>query len=360
MYNIIGIMSGSSLDGLDIAYCTFTPINEGWSYDILFAECMPYPLEWQRRLRQAPRLNGRNLWQLHIEYGHYLGKTVQIFIEKYQLQQEILLIASHGHTIFHEPSQKMTCQIGDGAAIAFHTQKMTICDFRSSDLAAGGQGAPMVPILDRWLFKDHLFCLNIGGIANISAKTNSSMIGFDVCYANQVLNRLAQQLKAKYDKDGMLARHGQVIPALLDDLSRLPFLAQDYPKSLNNQGVATDIMPLLRQHSRNPFDLLRTFTEHIAQEVKRSIDKIYSTEQLPQQATDSLLVTGGGAFNVYLIDRIRYNIGIPIIVPNKRTIEFKEALLMAFAGLLRHQQQNNFYREVTGAERNVVGGGVYL
>ncbi len=361
--NIIGIMSGSSLDGLDVALCRFMHINQQWQYHIVAADCLPYPTEWTERLRQLPKATAQQLWQTHADYGHLLGKMVNRFIEQHKLQNQVDLIGSHGHTIFHEPAQQMTCQIGDGAAIAYQTKLPVVCDFRSSDVAAQGQGAPMVPIADLHLFAQHRFCLNLGGIANISAKTNNNsrpVVGFDVCYANQILDRLAQQLGYNYDNNGELAAQGKLIPKLLLDLNGLDFGKQTYPKSLNNQQSGNQIMPIIEQYAHSTHDKLHTFGVYMAQQIGFAIDMVYQTEKLTPAADDSLLVTGGGAFNGFVVEQLRTHCAVQIIVPSPETVKFKEALLMAFAALLRWQGQVNFVKAVTGAKQATIGGAVYL
>lgn len=374
---IIGIMSGSSLDGLDIALCHFTQ-DTNWQYQIVVAECVPYSTAWIQRLRQLPLATAQHLWQTHADYGHLLGKMVQQFIEKHQLQNKVDLIGSHGHTIFHEPAQQMTCQIGDGAAIAYQTKLPVVCDFRTSDIAAHGQGAPMVPIADLHLFAQHRFCLNLGGIANISAKIASnndtstlrnkdiciekdrSVVGFDVCYANQILDSLARQLGCEYDKDGMLATQGKLINALLADLNALDFGKMPYPKSLNNQQSVSSIMPIIEQHNASIEDKLHTFAVYMAQQIALSIDMVCQNEKIRRNANDSMLVTGGGAFNKFVVGQLQKYCTLQVVVPPPETVKFKEALLMAFAALLRWQGHTNFIAAVTGADHATIGGAVYL
>lgn len=375
--HIIGIMSGSSLDGLDIALCHFRQDTD-WQYQIIVAECVPYSTAWTQRLRQLPLATAQQLWQTHADYGHLLGKMVQDFIEKHHLQNKVDLIGSHGHTIFHEPAQQMTCQIGDGAAIAHQTKLPVVCDFRTSDVAAHGQGAPMVPIADLHLFAQYRFCLNLGGIANISAKVmpnnedeltlhnkviskkNYSIVGFDVCYANQILDGLARQLGYEYDKDGMLATQGKLIDALLGDLNALDFGKMPYPKSLNNQQSVSRIMPIIGRYNASIEDKLHTFAVYMAQQIALSIEMVYQHEKIQPNANDSLLVTGGGAFNKFVIGQLQKYCAVQVVMPPPETVKFKEALLMAFAALLRWQGQANFIAAVTGAEHATIGGAVYL
>lgn len=362
---VIGLMSGSSLDGLDLACCHLTQQHQQWHYRIVAAECIAYSTEWTKRLRQLPQQNAQTLWQTHIDYGHLLGKLTAQFISRHQLQGQVQLIGSHGHTVFHEPAHQMTCQIGDGAAIAHHLQLPVVADFRSADLAAGGQGAPMVPIADLHLFEAYRFCLNLGGIANLSAKTAPQhpypIVGFDVCYANQILDRLAQQIGLPYDHNGDIANNGQLLPELLQQLNNLAFGKQGYPKSLNNQQSDSLIMPLLAAANSTAPHLLHTFGVYIAQQVAHALQLFYDTEQLsPQATTDRMLVTGGGALNSFVVAQLRRHCAtVQVVVPDLATVQFKEALLMAFAANLRWQGQANFVSSVTGAAYSAIGGALY-
>src|SRR5690606_23275424 len=204
IYRAIGLMSGSSLDGLDIAFVHFHENAAKWNFDIVYAECYPYSAEWINKLQSSVQLNALDYQLLYAEYGHYLGAAVNTFINEHQLQYQVQLIASHGHTTFHVPP-KMTAQLGDGAAIAAETGIPVISELRALDVALGGQGAPIVPIGDKLLFGEFDYCLNIGGIANVTTHTAGTYISFDVCAANRVLNLLASQAGKAYDEGGQMA-----------------------------------------------------------------------------------------------------------------------------------------------------------
>src|ERR1700712_1683793 len=213
-YNVIGLMSGSSLDGLDIAFVHLEETAGRWTFEIQESACIPYQVEWKEKLSGATSLSAKDYLLLHSEYGHWLGDTVNDFLEENKLAYRVQLISSHGHTAFHFPERRMTAQIGDGAAIVAVTGIRTITDLRSVDVALGGQGAPIVPIGEKLLLPDYDFFLNIGGIANLSA-AGDHFIGFDVCPANRILNLLAAKTPKGYDENGALAASGSVNEALL-------------------------------------------------------------------------------------------------------------------------------------------------
>ncbi|MBN2235971.1 MAG: anhydro-N-acetylmuramic acid kinase, partial [Bacteroidales bacterium] len=197
IYQVIGIMSGTSLDGLDIAYCTFRK-EKDWKFEILLAETIDYPMGWITRLRNLPQSSASEYAKTHADYGHFIGKEIKKFIQKHQI--DVDFISSHGHTIFHQPELGFTAQIGDGAAIAAETEISVINDFRSMDIAFKGQGAPLVPIGDRYLFSEFDFRLNLGGFANISFEKNGSTYAFDIAPANIALNHFANQIDLAFDK----------------------------------------------------------------------------------------------------------------------------------------------------------------
>ncbi len=344
-------MSGSSLDGVDIAMCHLIE-NEGtWLYKIIQSECIPYNNYWLNILKKIQYESAENYHRTHVYLGHYLGQICKRFINKHQFFTDI--IASHGHTVFHDPSKRFTSQIGDGAAIAATTGVTTVSDLRTLDLALGGQGAPIVPIGDMMLFKDYKFCLNLGGIANISAKANDTIYAYDICGANQILNSLANQKNLSFDHDGKLARSGETNAALLTELNELSFFQKQPPKSLSNQWVKSAIPEILKKYDIPVEDKLSTFCEHIAFQVNNNI-KLF-----PNNPQDRMLITGGGAFNNYLIERIALTSSIKVTIPDANVIKYKEALVMAFIGVLRIRNEVNVLKSVTGAKRNNISGAVY-
>ena len=357
IYRVIGIMSGSSLDGLDIAFVELEENGGKWSYEIREAECQPYPEDWIKRLKQAIHLNARDYQLLHCDYGHYIGKEVMRFIDTHQLHYKVSLIASHGHTTFHMPERKMTAQIGDGAAIASETQLPVVTDLRAIDVAFGGQGAPIVPVGEKLLLGDYRYFLNLGGIANISMNAEK-YIAFDICPANRVLNMLVAEKRLDFDDGGKLARTGSVDPVMLDKLNDLDYYKQSHPKSLANDFGTDVIFPLLKNSGLSTEDLLRTYVEHIAFQIKSSIKNISASVQGPTK----LLATGGGAMNTFLVERLKeqlQSLEISIEIPDEKLIQYKEAMVMALMGVLRWRQENNVMSSVTGANRDSVGGALW-
>jgi anhydro-N-acetylmuramic acid kinase len=359
-YHAIGLMSGSSLDGLDIAYCKFEVADSKWTFRILKTEVIEYPEDWIRDIKALPASDAKTLCETHARLGNYFGERVNEFINKNSLQGKVDLIASHGHTIFHFPAKKFTVQIADGAAIAAHGHVPVVCDFRTSDIAYGGQGTPIVPIGDKLLFSSYRFCLNIGGIANISCKTRDSIVAFDICAANQILNMLANQQGKEYDANGDIARTGNVHNDLLLKLNTLEYYSQAYPKSLDNSFSREVVWPVLEGTSISIENKMRTYIEHIAIQVANHISAIAEKEKMEVKPDDKILATGGGAFNTFLIERIEAKSKIAVELPDNETIKFKEALVIALMGVLRMRNEVNVLKSVTGASQDSIGGSVYL
>ncbi len=348
-FKVIGLMSGSSLDGVDIAYVNFSHDNKRWFFQIVEAGNVPYTSYWKEQLAEAFSKNEKELEQLGIEYGKYLGTITKKFIEKYELEPK--LIASHGHTIFHRPEEKYTLQIGDGQQIADATSIMTINDFRTEDVTKGGQGAPLVPIGDRHLFAEFPICLNIGGIANVSYEMNDKRIAYDICIANQLLNYLSNKLGYDYDNNGNFASQGSVNQDLFDKLNDNPYYGKSHPKSLGREFFEEVQHKLVDDSKLDVKDLLRTATEHIAFQIAKS------TEQLEKS---KMLITGGGAKNTFLINRICDLSKHEIIIPDTTIIDYKEALIFAFLGVLKYERKTNVLSSVTGAASDSSSGKIYL
>jgi anhydro-N-acetylmuramic acid kinase len=348
-YSVVGLMSGTSLDGVDIAFCSFRTEEGRWSYSIGAAETVAYSMEWKNRLASLENASAFEFAATDTEYGHFLGRITNDFILRHSITPDF--IASHGHTIFHQPGRKLTSQIGRGSAIAAETRFPVVCDFRSQDVALGGQGAPLVPIGDMLLFGSYTYCLNLGGFANISFDESGSRIAFDICPANIVLNHLSKQLNQDLDENGNLARKGNLHHPMLDDLNKLSFYHQTPPKSLGKEWVLSEIHPVLQRFDLPVEDKLRTFVEHIADQVAGAVRP---------EATASLLITGGGAFNSFLVGKIREKTGLRVVIPDPFTISFKEALIFAFLGVLRWREEVNCLNSYTGAIRDNIGGAVYL
>lgn len=345
IFHALGLMSGTSLDGLDICHASFQKDDLGkWQFKILHTSTFPYAEVWENRLRNATQLSAEELYELNSDYGFYLGEKANEFIEEYSLKN-IDLIASHGHTVFHQPQKKFTVQIGDGRAIKLLTKLPVVYDFRSQDVLMGGNGAPLVPIGDELLFSEYDACLNIGGFSNISFKENGHRIAFDICPVNIVLNHFAKKVGKDFDENGNLARTGKVDHALLSKLNSLPFYQEKPPKSLGMEWVAENILPHLE--NENSIDVLATFTEHAAIQV---------AEVLNRNAIQKIVFTGGGTYNTYFLERIKTKTETQIIVPEEEIINFKEALIFAFMGVLRVNNEINILSSATGSSENHCSG----
>ena len=347
-FKVIGLMSGSSLDGIDIAYVNFSHDNKRWFFQILEAGNVPYPAYWKEQLSEAFNKTKEELADLDKEYGRYIGTVTKRFIDKYELEPK--LIASHGHTIFHRPEEGFTLQIGDGQEIANATGIMTINDFRSEDVSKGGQGAPLVPIGDRHLFADYPICLNIGGITNVSYEMNGKRIAYDICMANQLLNYLANKLGYDYDKNGQFAKRGNINKMLFEILNDNDYYKHDAPKSLGREFFENVQHKVIDESSLPVYDLLATATEHIAYQIAKSVDVLDKSK---------ILVTGGGAKNDFLIERICALSKHEIIVPDVMITDYKEALIFAFLGVLKMEGKINVLSSVTGASSDSSSGKIY-
>ena len=311
------------------------------------------------RLKQAIHLPALDYQLLHTDYGHYLGRQVNRFIDAHGLHYKVALISSHGHTTFHVPSRKMTAQLGDGAAIAAETQLPVVTDLRAMDIAFGGQGAPIVPIGEKLLLGDHSYFLNIGGIANISFNA-SKYIAFDVCPANRVLNMLSNDAGKEYDKDGEMAKSGTVNENLLQQLNALEYYRLPFPKSLANDMGTDLVYPLIKASNIPTADALRTYAEHIAVQIHDAVLQVATDAGIAPSG--KLLATGGGALNVFLVNILKEklaSLNVELIIPDKKLVNYKEAMVMALIGVLRWRQENNIFSSVTGATRDSIGGALW-
>lgn len=351
-------MSGSSLDGLDIVYTWLEESRCEWKFEIKQAECIAYEDDWIEVLRHASILNVGNFLKLHTKYGHYLGQKVNGFIERHDLQHQVHFIATHGHTAFHEPQHKTSFQLGDGAALAAATGLPVISDLRSLDAALGGQGAPIVPIGDKLLFAGFDYWLNIGGIVNITAREGGKLIAFDVCPGNQILNALAGREGKLMDEEGRMAKQGVVLQDVNDSLNGKEYYKRQPPKSLSNEAARDLVFPAMFESAHPTNDLLRTAVQHIVVQVANAV------AQFPADKEEAkMLVTGGGAFNNFLVDELNIALqqsGISIIVPDERVVKFKEALVMALIGALRWREETNVLCSATGAMRDSISGAIWM
>jgi anhydro-N-acetylmuramic acid kinase len=347
-YTVIGLMSGTSLDGLDMACCQFSETTSGSiTYQIIAAETVAYTASWKERLSKLEKASAYELVETHVQLGAYFGEQTAAFIAKHQLRPD--LIASHGHTVFHQPQHGISTQIGDGNAIAARTAIPVVCDFRSLDVALGGEGAPLVPIGDQLLFAKFTACLNLGGISNVSYQKEGKRLACDLSLCNIPLNYLAQQLGKEYDRNGDEARHGKVNQKLLEAMNRLPYFDRPSPKSLGKEWFVDQFKPLLAESHLSVQDQLRTTVEHIAFQISRELGTLRQ---------GSVLITGGGAFNKFLLERMQQQTSHRLIVPDALLVNYKEALIFALLGMLRMNRRINTLASVTGASEDSCSGSI--
>ena len=348
-YSVIGVMSGTSLDGIDLAFVNFYKTQHRWTYSLMAAETLPYSEQWRNKLQEASLKTKSELEVLDQDYTHYLAEKIRSFIDEKNLDE--VVVCSHGHTVLHQPEQQMTYQIGNLPSLATKIGKKVVCDFRVQDVALGGQGAPLVPIGDELLFGEFDYCLNLGGFANVSFKKNKKRIAFDICPVNTVLNFYAQKLGKAYDEGGHIAQKNTVDSNLLNELNALSFYQLKAPKSLGIEWVQNFIFPLLEKSGLSSASIIATFTEHVAQQIAKVCEN---------SPTKKMLITGGGAFNSFLITRIHAHTPVQIVVPESLLIEYKEAVLFGFLGVLKMQGEINVLKSVTGARQDHSSGKIYL
>lgn len=353
-YKILGLMSGSSLDGLDIALCSFNYENEQiLDWDIIRAETLPYEDKWVARLSMLPEQNALTYAKTHTYFGHYMGELVNQFLEN--TTEKIDYIASHGHTIFHYPNQMMTAQIGDGAALAMKTGLPVISDFRTSDIALQGEGTPLAPTVDYYLFPKYNFLLNLGGIANLTYQYQDKRVAYDVSPCNQILNALAREMNIPYDPNGQIAATGQIIPELETRLHQFPYYQKPFPKSLDNQYLTQSFLPKVLNQEGTIEDKMHTCCQVFGKQIAENILQFQHFE------SNKILSTGGGTYHAFLLDCIQKRLGntFQIVKPSHTIIDYKEALLMALLGLLRIHHRPNCFSAITGASNDTIGGAIY-
>lgn len=331
-------MSGTSLDGVDLAICSFTK-NKNWHYKIERSTTIKYSRYWLETLSNLHKKPEKIINEIDLKYGDLLSKLCNKFLKN----EKIDYISSHGHTIFHQPENNFTLQIGNGNVISKNTKKITISNFRNLDVSLKGQGAPLVPVGDKLLFRKYKYCVNLGGFANVSIKKNNEIIAFDICPVNIILNYFSNLKGRAYDLNGCMAQTGNLAPDLLKKLNSLQFYSKKYPKSLSREWVEKNIMPLIKNDIKIE-DVLHTLCEHIGIQIGKLLND------------KEALFTGGGVFNSYLLSRIKFYSKSKIIIPDKRTIEFKEALIFAFLGVLRARGEVNCLQSVTGAIKDNCSG----
>lgn len=347
-YKIIGVMSGTSLDGMDLVCVTFT-YAAGWSYKIIASETIAYDEFWSEILKDLTKKTKDELKIIDIDYTLLLSQNIDNFIKKNNIKN-IDAICSHGHTAIHLPEKGVTYQIGNQKQLAQYLRQTVVCDFRVQDVQLGGQGAPLVPIGDELLFSEFDFCLNLGGFSNVSTRKAGKRISYDICPVNIVLNTYALKLGFLFDEDGKLAQSGHLNQTLLEALNGLFYYSKNYPKSLGKEWVDTAVTPIIDSYKIEIIDVLRTFTEHIAIQISKEIN---------DNPCGSVLVTGGGAFNFFLIERIKKYSKNKLIIPDKQLINYKEALIFGFLGVLKLRNEINCLSSVTGSKKDHSSGVVY-
>ena len=353
-YHVLGVMSGTSLDGIDVAEIIFNVSENGtWDYKIISSETVSYAKGWKYKLQKAISFSEQKLIALNSEYTLYLAKVISEFISRKKISK-LDAVCSHGHTILHQPQKGITLQIGNLLEIASLINQKVVCDFRVQDLDLGGNGAPLVPIGDRLLFSEYDYCLNLGGFANVSfeekiKQQKSKRVAYDVCPVNIVLNYLAEQKGYLFDESGDLARSGKLSKELFQQLNDLPFYKMAPPKSLGLEWVKKEVFPLLKSSAISIEDQLHTITEHVAFQLSNQFKK-----------DSNILVTGGGTYNSYLLERITHYKTINLIIPSPELIEYKEALIFGLLGILKLRNENNCLKSVTGAKKDHSSGVIFF
>lgn len=347
-YKVVGVMSGTSLDGLDLAYIEFN-FEDKWNFSIIEAETIAYSNEWNQILKNLVSNSIEDLNEIDENYTSYLASIINDFVYRNCIS-DINAVCSHGHTALHQPENRLTYQIGNLKKLSSLVENTVVCDFRVQDVEFGGQGAPLVPIGDELLFSDYDFCLNLGGFANVSTKTNSTRIAYDICPVNIVLNRYVSKLGYDFDDSGKIASIGKMNPELLSELNGLDFYNLNPPKSLGLEWVRDIVFPIIDNYNLSVKDILRTFVEHCAFQISREIGK---------KDDASILITGGGVYNSFLIERLKTFTNNKIVIPDKNLIEFKEALIFGLLGVLKLRGEINCLRSVTGAKKDHSSGQIY-
>ena len=347
-FNVIGVMSGTSLDGVDIVYVKFIQ-NESWSFKIINSKTYKYEDSTADILNDISKKSLEEIKELDVVYSKKLAKIINEFIDEFSINK-IDFVSSHGHTAIHDPSNLITYQMGNLSTLSTEVNQKVICDFRVQDVKLGGEGAPLVPVGEKYLFHEYDSFINLGGFANISNHKGESLIAYDICPVNIVLNNLSKKIGKDFDDKGSIASSGKLIINLYEELEKLEYYQLDPPKSLGIEWVDEYIFPLINKYFDYPIeDLLNTLSNHIANQISNNLKNL-----------DKVLVSGGGAYNDYLIHLIRSKTDSEIIISSKNIIEFKEALIFAFLGVLRNLNINNCYSSVTGASKDHCSGKIFL
>lgn len=349
-YHVLGIMSGTSRDGIDLAEITFNFKNGFFSYNFGKTKTLAYSEKWRKTLAEADQFSKTEIENLDVKYTAYLAQQIQYFIKNENIKN-LAAVCSHGHTIFHQPENLYTLQIGNRPELAKLLNLKVVCDFRIQDVLKGGQGAPLVPIGDKLLFSEFSACINLGGFSNISLEKNKQRIAYDICPFNIVLNYYAERLGFPYDDQGKIAESGKVNSKLLNHLNQLEFYQLPAPKSLGKEWVREKIFPVLENSNLAEKDILATFSEHISQQLLSAIN---------HSPKGKILLTGGGAYNNFIINKVKSLSKSEIIIPSEKLINYKEALIFGLLGVLKLRGEINVLKSVTGAKENHSAGKIFL
>lgn len=347
-YHVIGVMSGTSVDGLDLCYVHFE-MKDSWEFKILRSDTLAYPEHWTQKLNLASTLNASELKQLDIDYTGYLADQIDAFIKNYEIIK-LDAVCSHGHTVLHQPENQLTYQIGNLKLLAERLKRTVVCDFRTQDVEFGGQGAPLVPIGDELLFKTYDICLNLGGFANLSYSYNQKRIAYDICPLNILLNIYAKKLGSDYDNKGHFARDGNLNQQLLEQLNGLEYYSSPAPKSLGIEWVHSHVFPVIESYQIDYQDTLRTLVEHMAVQISGCLNFNKNAR---------ILVSGGGAYNDFLIERLQALTEGEIVIPAKAIIDYKEALIFGLLGVLKLRNDVNCLSSVTGSNKDHSSGIIF-
>jgi anhydro-N-acetylmuramic acid kinase len=347
-YYVIGLMSGTSIDGVDLVYVNFF-FNKYWSFKILKFKTYDYDKDWQNILKNLIDKDQNSIKLIDKNYTKLLSKYILRFIEEFSIKK-IDFVSSHGHTALHDPSNSITYQIGNLKELTNYTGLKVICDFRVEDIKLGGQGAPLVPVGEKYIFPEYDTLINIGGFANITIKSNNNLIAYDICPVNIVFNHLSNLINLKYDDKGKISSSGKINLELFNHLQSIDYYKQVSPKSLGVEWVKEVIIPIINNFLEIPVeDLLNTFSKHFAFQIANNI-----------KSSNKTLITGGGAYNDYLIQNIIDLTESEIIIPSSEIIEYKEALIFGFLGVLKDLNINNCYSSVTGAIKDHCSGNIFI
>ena len=347
-YYVIGLMSGTSIDGVDLVYANFF-YDKHWSFKILKSKTYEYDMGWQNILKNLSDKDLDSIKLIDKNYTKLLSDYILKFIEEFSIKQ-IDFISSHGHTALHDPSNSITYQIGNLKELSDYIGLKVICDFRVQDIKLGGQGAPLVPVGEKYIFPEYDTLINIGGFANITIKSNNNLIAYDICPVNIVFNHLSNLINLKYDDKGKISSSGKINLELFNHLQSIDYYKQVSPKSLGVEWVKEVIIPIINNFLEIPVeDLLNTFSKHFAFQIANNI-----------KSSNKTLITGGGAYNDYLIQNIIDLTESEIIIPSSEIIEYKEALIFGFLGVLKDLNINNCYSSVTGAIKDHCSGNIFI